>query len=249
MHDGVYVIGPLGAMAMEARFLAAVLATGRGVVLSHLSAAMLWGLLPFDPDAPLQVTTTRGARGGAGIDAHRSRSLRRHHRTVLHDVPVTTLAKTIIDIAPLLPYDELVKVTAKAHREKRLTPQALQLALDEHRGGRGTKAVRQLLDDGLMVTRSEFERRFLAFAAEQGWPRPLVNRHVIGHRADFHRPDRRLIVEADGFAFHRDRLAFEDDHDRDLDWAVAGWAVRRITWRQMTKTPTKITRAVGPLLR
>lgn len=246
LHRGVFAVGS-SALREEGRLLAAVAATRPRAWLSHTSAAYLWGLIAV-PSGDVHVTTRAGARGGAGIEAHRSRTLLPHHRTVLRGVPTTTLPKTIVDAAALLSLDDLVRATATAHRERRLTPRQLQRALDEHHGARGTKNVRLLLDDGLMVTRSEFERRFLAFVAANGWPRPRVNRHVLGHRADFHWPTVGLVVEADGFAFHRDRLAFEDDHDRDLDWQTGGLTVRRITWRQLTRTPAKVRRALRPLM-
>jgi hypothetical protein len=245
LHRGVYAVGH-SALREEGRFLAAAFASGPRAVVSHTSASTLWRI--WRVDEPVVHVTGAAVRGNDVIVGHRSRNLQRHHRTALLTVPVTTLPRTLVDLADLVSLDDLVRAAATAHRERRLRPAALAQAIEDHPGRRGAGALRQLLDDGLLATRSEFERRFLRLCKEQGWPAPIVNQIVLGYRADFCWADRGVIVEADGFDYHADRFAFEDDHDRDLAWTTAGWQVRRVTWRQLTRTPSKVRRAVRPLV-
>ena len=88
-------------------------------------------------------------------------------------------------------------------------------------------------------TRSEFERRFIAFCAHYQLPTPIVNTHVAGHEADTWFPDHRLIIELDGWDYHRDHPTFTSDRDRDTDRLVAGIETVRITWDRLTETPDR----------
>ncbi|HWM09533.1 MAG TPA: DUF559 domain-containing protein [Solirubrobacteraceae bacterium] len=97
---------------------------------------------------------------------------------------------------------------------------------------------------GAFVTRSELEERFLALCDRYGLPRPKVNISIEGRECDFVWRDARLIVEVDGYAYHRSPSAFEADRERDVVLAVAGWTVLRFTWTQITRRPAWVARAV-----
>lgn len=98
-------------------------------------------------------------------------------------------------------------------------------------------------------TRSELEDLFLAFCERYGFPPPLVNREIAGREVDFSWPGLRVAVETDGYRFHRGVLAFENDHERDLDLRAAGYDVVRLTWRQLTSKPERCAAAIANALR
>jgi very-short-patch-repair endonuclease len=104
--------------------------------------------------------------------------------------------------------------------------------------------VLSLYTAGATVTRSEMEERFLARCDEHGLPRPEVNTRIEGEEVDFAWRDAKLIVEVDGYAYHRSPTAFESDRERDVKLVLAGWRVLRFTWTQLTRRPAWVARSV-----
>lgn len=235
---GVYAVGR-GDLTLEGRWMAAVRWGGRGAVLSHRSALMLWKLTPRSP-ALAHVTVPRDRRPGAQrrVLVHRSTTLARGTTTVRHRIPVTRPARTIVDFAEITDRRGLERVVDEADRSGLVKPPRLQAELDSHPGRRGHRLLQAVLDEhaiGTTATANEFEELFLAISDRHGIPRPIVNSSHGDKRArpDFRWPGHRLIVETDGKGHLADHH-FESDRERDNDHAVDGWLTLRFTWKHLT---------------
>jgi very-short-patch-repair endonuclease len=218
--------------------MAAVLATGGA--LSHASAAAAWDLRPLATGAiHVAVAGRAGRMNRAGIRLHRPRTLERHDIATREGIALTTPARTIIDLAATLQGRPLEQVLDLAEQRRlvdfaelraRPLPPSLQ-------------AVLSLYTD-TTPTRSALEERFLKLCDDHGIRRPDVNTRVEGIEVDFAWRDARLIVEVDGYRYHRAPSAFETDRERDVILALAGWRVLRFTWTQITRRPPWVARAV-----
>jgi very-short-patch-repair endonuclease len=199
--------------------MAAVLACGEGAVLSHGSAAALWGLLAVR-NGPVDVSVpTRGGRSRrSGIRLHRRLSLVAGTITRRLDIPVTTPARTIEDLRGTVP----------ARQWRRAVRQA-ELA--------GFRLGPEVETDG---TRSDLEWDFLRLCRSAGLPRPEVNVRLGRWTVDFLWREERLVVEVDSYLYHRGRVAFQDDHARELDLRSHGYEVRRFDERQIEKESGRI---------
>jgi len=218
--------------------MAAVLAAGPGAVLSHRSAAALWGLRPSGPPRP-EVTAVPRRRAGPGVHVHHTR-LSGDEVTEQEGTPVTTVSRTLLDLAAVLPRRQLERALQEAEVRRLGDMVSLEPLLARHPRRRGTATLRSIVASGRIgenATRSELEERFLAIADRAGLPRPAINAHVeIAGRlveCDCLWRTERLVVELDGHAFHAPRRAFEADRARDRALQVAGWRVVRVTWRQL----------------
>lgn len=229
IHQRVYAIGHRPPSPL-ARALAAVLACGPGAVLSHHSAATLWELQPRWR-LPLEVTA-RGNRRHRGVRLHRSRTLSDTDVTVQLGVPVTTVARTLLDLAATVDDASLARLLNEARIRRQLRAGEVESLL-ARAAGRATARLRRLVEPVEPPTRSHFEDAFLDFARGFGLPRPEVNQRIAGHEVDMLWRERRLIVELDGYTFHSSRTAFEHDRRRDADLQAAGYRVVRITWQRL----------------
>jgi very-short-patch-repair endonuclease len=238
LHAGVYALGH-AALRDEGRWLAAVLACGEEAALSHTSAARLWRLSSVPADPAVHVTIARGHREHRGIVVHRA-PMTGADVTVQRAVPVTTPARTLVDLADVVPYETL---RAIADHGVRLDAPAVRRAQARAPNRRGRGALARLLgDDGAELrTRSALERRLRRLARGAGLPAPLVNHRVEGRERDFTWPAERLVVEVDGHAFHAARGARESDHDRDAELVLAGWRVLRLTYAQVFGDPAVVS--------
>jgi hypothetical protein len=242
LHRGVFAVGHR-VLTVQGRWMAAVLATGG--VLSHATAAAAWDLRPLGSGAiHISVTGHSGRLRRAGVRLHRPRTLEPRDITTHRGIPLTTPARTVIDLAHTLkgrPLEYVLDLAEQrglvdfAELHRRPIPSSLQ-------------AVLSLYTAGTFVTRSEMENRFLALCDEHGIPRPRVNSHVEGEEVDFVWPDKRLVVEVDGYRYHRSPSKFETDRERDVILALAGWQVMRFTWTQLTERPVWVARAVSARL-
>jgi len=218
IHRGVYAVGHL-ALSQHARWMAASMACGPTAVVSHRSAAALWGLLaPQRGPVDVTVPGISGRRRLRGLRIHRSRTLTPADATRHHRIPITTPARTIEDL----------RRTAPAAVVRRAARQAAVLGLgtgDDHEVG---------------PTRSDLERDFIHLCRRHGLPRPEVNVRIGGLEVDFLWRDRRLIVETDGYRYHRGRAAFEDDRARDLRLTTLGYEVIRLSYRQVTSDDASV---------
>jgi hypothetical protein len=192
------------------------MAVGDGAVLSHGSAAALWQFLrPIEGPIHVTVSGEGGRKPRPGLRIHRSRTLTTRDITRRHGIAVTTPARTIEDIRPVVaPY---------------LFRRALRQAeLAGHRVPHLATVKR---------TRSDLELLFLTLCDDHGLPRPTVNVRVVGRLVDFFWPEHRVAVETDSWDYHRGSVAFEDDHDRDLALHVRGITTRRYTGDQLEAAP------------
>jgi very-short-patch-repair endonuclease len=235
VHRAVYAVGH-EAWSLYGHFMAAVLAGGAGAVLSHFSAAALWGFWTWrlrDPDIIVP-----GARGRAqrGISVHRHRldpelDVIRHY-----DIPVTTAARTCLDIAADLSPKELRRPIRQAQAEHRASVRQIADVVGRSNGHRGAKKLADLIATGPAPTRSELEDVVLDLLLRGGLPHPDVNRPLtrLGRRIvpDFRWPAQQLVVEADGAAWHDGKLAREDDAERQAILEATGERVIRVTWDQ-----------------
>lgn len=238
LHSGVYRVGPL--RAPHERNMAAVLACGATAVLSHRSAAAAWDLLPRPTDDPVAVSVRRGRpTPGPAVRVHRVSDLHRDETTVREGIPITTPARTILDVAASAGTWEIEQAVARAERAGLADSERMKALLARHPRRPGTRALRALLirATGPAFTRSEAESRFLGLVRRARLPSPESNVRVKGWEVDFLWRRERLIVEIDGFAYHSSARAFERDRLRDGVLAAAGYRVVRCTWRQLTREP------------
>ncbi len=250
LHRGVYAVGHR-ALTANGHRLAAVLAPGPGAVLSHRSAADAWGLRR-DHRSRFEVITPRGGgRGLTAVDAHRV-VLASEDRTTQDAVPMTTVARTVVDLAAVVRGDQLLGALERAEELRVLDLRAIEAAIRRAPRQRGIAKLRSALDalrPERSFTRSELERRALALADRYGLRRPAANALVCGHEVDLLWREQGVIVELDGFAFHRTRAAFERDRRRDAELTAHGYRVLRFTWRQLEREPERVAAILAAVLR
>jgi very-short-patch-repair endonuclease len=235
LHRGVYALGH-PALSRHGRWMAAVLACGDGAALSHLSAAHLHGLVDHSP-SPAHVTTPRTRKDVRGVATHRTRCLHDNEVTRKNGIPVTSVQRTLTDLADMAPARVMRRALHQAEVLYGVTPSPIN-------GRRGTRRLREEPDR----SRSELERAFARVMEQAGIERPAQNARVYGMEVDFVWAGRRLIVELDGWRYHRSRQAFERDRERDQALTGAGWRVLRFTHRQVTAHPGHVARTVGAAL-
>ena len=224
LYRGVYTVGH-AALTELGRLRAALIAAGPHAVLSHWTAAWLWKLIPSPPSVVDVTVTRKGRRSRSGLRVHETR--RPIDVRTLHSLPLTAPLRTLVDLAPSLARHELERMCAEALVLKLVTNEELDAA--------------GILDPDLIApTRSRFERTFLAEVRKAGLPRPIAGHPIGPYTADFAWPAERVVVETDGWGFHGNRIAFEDDRERDAFLAARGWVVVRVTWRRLRTRPTVV---------
>jgi very-short-patch-repair endonuclease len=238
LHRGVYAAGHKG-VGPRGREMAAVLWAGAGHAVGRRSAAAMWAALPpWRGDVQLVGDRSKRTRG---VAAHKARSLAPSDVTRHYGIPVTTPARTLIDLATVVDLATLEDALAEMQIRGLVRPETLI--------PRATGALAEALG-AAEPTRSRLERAFRRFVREHGLPPPVINGFVEGYEVDAHWPDARLVVEVDGWRYHSTRAAFEDDRERDAVLQAAGWRVVRVTARQLhARTAERIrrlVRATGP---
>jgi very-short-patch-repair endonuclease len=230
VHRGVYLVGPLTGAHTGA--MAATLAAGDGALLSHRSAAVLWELQASQP-GPLDVLVPgRKARHRPGLRLHRD-AIHPADATTRHGIPLTSPARTLLDLAIQLTPSQLARATEHAQIHHAVTDSSLSEQFSRYPRHRGTAALREAMQPEPSLTRSEAERRLLDLIRKAGLPPPETNVRLHGHEVDFLWRAQRLVVEVDGYAYHQTRAAFERDRRRDADLQEAGFRVLRPTWRRI----------------
>jgi very-short-patch-repair endonuclease len=204
--------------------MAAVLASGENAVVSHRSAAVLWGLLAKDGQVvDVSVPGDGGKKRRKGIRLHRSRTLTPDLVTRRNGIPVTKPSRTIADLDGT--------VSPKEHRRAIRQAGVLGLPL-----GSDIESDR---------TRSDLELLFLRLCRRHRLPEPEVNQRIDRFEVDFLWHDRRLVVETDGYRYHSGRAAFQDDHRRDLELRALGYEVIRLSEEQLANEPTFAAEVLG----
>jgi very-short-patch-repair endonuclease/predicted transcriptional regulator of viral defense system len=248
VHRGVYAVGHPG-LSIEGRWLAAVLAVGGGpqvgsgsvlgrwgVAVSHRSAASLWQMLPVRPGPSEVIVGGNGGRAKRrGIRVHRSLSLGSADVTLRNGIPVTTPRRTIADLRQAVSVRALGAVSARELR----------------------KAIRQANVIGLPIdyeaaadrTRSDLEADFLSICRRHRLPRPEVNVRIGPFLVDFLWQEERLVVETDGYRYHRGKAAFQEDRSRELELMRLGYSVLRLSEAQIDEAPKDLGEVLGAELR
>jgi hypothetical protein len=233
VHPAVYAVGHRG-LSIEGRLAAALFYAGPGAALSHLTAAWWWQLLPRLPTV-IHVSASRRLRSRGGVRLHLPR---RVERTWHRRMAVTPVARTLLDITALVPFDQLRRAVAEAEYRRLIDLDSLPAVLG--RGRPGSTALRAAITSHrpqLAYTLSVLEERFLALCEASGIAIPEVNVEVAGLKVDALWREARVIVELDGHAAHGTAAAIERDRSRELTLRAAGYVVLRYTWQQITAQP------------
>jgi hypothetical protein len=242
--SGVYAVGhPV--LSRHGWWMAAVLAGGPGALLSFRAGGALWGVRPSDL---LEITAPRRLRV-ARVTTHVA-DVPADERTVHRGIPVTTAARTLLDLAAVVPRPHLDRALHEAEVLRLGDAVGVHALLARYPARRGTAELRAALEHVRFdaVTDSVFEDRFLELVEGAGLPPPVPNHHVEGRRRDAVWLRERVVVELDGGATHRTRRGFEDDRAADRRLVAAGWRVVRVTWRQLRDRPDEVLRDVATIL-
>ena len=253
VHRGVYAVG-YPSLTARGRWMSAVLACGDGAVLSHRSAAVLWGLREGSGSRVDVTTPLRTGRTRAGLRVHWRPSLAPVDVAACDGIPCTSVALTLLDLAAILPANELERACDRAEQLRIFDGRTVHALLGRARGERGTRRLRstlEQLDPQSALTRTEIERLMLALCKAHPLLQPVVNGWIqldgTGFSPDFLWPAAKLVVETDG-GTHRTRRAFEADRRRDQLLAEAGYTTLRFTWRQLTTEPERVARTITSVL-
>jgi very-short-patch-repair endonuclease/predicted transcriptional regulator of viral defense system len=248
MHRGVYIVGQRS--TPQARALAATYACGDSAAVSHEIAAHVHGLIPAGEEAErVHVSLARGDRRRPGVRTHRVGSLPADEITTVDGIPVTTPARTLLDIASVVSPRRLEKALIEALARGLTSLKEVDSILQRHPRHPGAALLRAALGSGSPArARSVAERRFVALLRKARLPTPEINVTVEGCEVDFLWRSQRLIVEVDGRAYHSTNDRFENDRRRDRILVAAGYRVMRITWRQLVDEPMAVAVQVAQAL-
>ncbi len=249
VHRGVYVVGH-ERLTAKGRWMAAVLACGTDAALSHREAAALHDLRQIG--SGLINVTAPGRHAVPGVRFHRARTLDPADRTTIDAIPVTSLARTYLDLAELLSHNRLIDALEAAQRQDKLDVAAITATVDRNPGRHAIPALRAAiaeLTDTPPLLQSDLERAFRALVRAHRLPVPQFNVYVEGELADVVFPEHRLVVEVDGWRYHRGKRAFNDDRRRDRKLVRAGWRVIRFTDDQVQYEPDLVGAELSELLR
>lgn len=246
LHRGVYAVNP-GGTGLRGRWMAAVLACGDGALLSHRSAAALWGLIRGGWK-PVDVTSATG-RQRAGIAVHEG-GICDADRAEVANIPVTTAARTLFDLAEVVDERALERAFEEASRLRLLELAALEDVCRRGHGRRALRPIRRLVEEAREPTwtRSDLEDRFAVFCRDYRLPPAHTNVLLLDHEVDVFWPRERLVVEVDSWSFHRHREAFERDRTRDAAMQAEGYRVIRITDRRLKREPAIVAAELRRLL-
>jgi very-short-patch-repair endonuclease len=248
VHRGVYAVGHKN-LSRHGVALAAVLACGEGAVLSHRSAAWLWGFLPHFPSEP-EVTVPSRGHHRRGIRVHRSVAMPDRDRATFESIPVTSAVRTLFDLAGAVSSRDRSRAVDRAKRTERLDLAELDALIA--RRSRTVEA--RLLRDALALYRKPVHDRarsellFVQALEEEGVDLPRLNCWVAKWEIDAYWEAERFAVEVDGWESHGSRQAFEEDRLRSEEMKLAGIDCIRISARRIEKEPRQVARNIRTLL-
>jgi hypothetical protein len=208
LQAGVYAVGHTD-LTLYGRCLAAVLACGPEALLSHWSAAWLWGLRVKSP-VPVHGTSPSPRHRRPHIHVHRARNLVQEDRGLRDGIPVTSVARTLLDMAALVDATRLARFLEQAEHGKLLELGAIDSVIARNRGHRGARRLERAVASYRPApwARSEFERRFVAALLDAGLPQPVTGWNEIGLELDVYWPEAGFGVELDSWETHGTRGAF-----------------------------------------
>lgn len=249
LHRGVYAVGHAN-LSLHGRWHAAVLACGPGAVISHRDAAHLHG---FRKSARSTIDVTglgRSRHHRPGITVHRVRFLHADDITSADGIPVTTVARALLDLAEVLNARQFRRAFEDAQRHELFDVAAVQAVCARARGRRGLKPLNALLNEWLppAASRTEIEHLFADICRDHGVPVPIMNASLLRYEVDAFWPEKRVVVELDGYEFHRTRSDLERDHARHVALEVAGYRVLRFTFARITREPALVAAQVEAVL-
>jgi putative AbiEi antitoxin of type IV toxin-antitoxin system len=244
-YRGVYRVGHR-APSVEASYLAAVRACGEGALLSGRAAAHLLGVIKGAAPAP-EVLAPKLRRVN-GVRTRRSRHIDPEDATVCRGIPVTTVARTLVDLAAVLAVAELARACHEAGVRHGTTPAEVEAVLARRPGSPGAGKLRRILHGDVRVTLSRLEARFLERLREAGLALPQTNRPAGGRRVDCRWPEQRLTVELDSYRYHGSRHAWEQDRRRERVARARGDEFRRYTYGDVFETPELMLTELRALL-
>lgn len=247
VHRGVYAVGH-EALTWEEHCMAAVLANSPAFA-SHWSAAWLWGLLRSRPSGRFHLTALTRRHRKKDFYVHFA-ALAADDVTKIDGVPVTSLERTVLDLAALKP-ERTPGNLRRCEDLKRLDLRRFEALLSRSAGHRGHSTLAHAVDlhrPDPTVTRSGLERRFRSMLRKAGLPAPAMNFVVAGYELDCYWPDQRLAVELDTFGTHGSRLSFEEDRKRQRKLGELGIRMERVTDSQLDGEPDEVLRAIAALL-
>jgi hypothetical protein len=234
VYPGVYRVGH-ASPSLEARSLAAVRSCGDWAMLCGLAAAHLWRLTKGS--APPPEVLARSKRRVDGVTTHRARRGDTRDATICRGIPVTTVQRTLVDLAAVVPDDVLARACHEAEVIHRTTPEQVEAVLARRPSSAGAGALRRILRGEVRVILSKLEGQFLARLEEAGLPLPLTNRPTAGRRVDCRWPAHRLTVELDGYRYHHSRYAWERDRRREREARTRGDEFRRYSYGDVFEDP------------
>ena len=240
LYPGVYRVGH-AAPSVEASYLAAVKACGNGAVLMGRAAAYLQGLLPGCRRPPPEVLCPTERRV-KGVRTRRARRIDRRDVTRQRAIPITTVPRTLVDLAAVLAEDELARACHEAGVRHRTTPAQVQAVLDRRPNAAGARKLKRVMTGETRVTLSKLERAFLDLLRAEGLPIPETNRRAGTRRVDCRWPEHKLTVELDSYAFHNSRHAWEQSLIRERQARRRGDEFSRYGWRDVGEDPRDMLR-------
>jgi predicted transcriptional regulator of viral defense system len=255
VHAGVYSVVPRQLLSRQGHWMAAVLASGPDAVLSHHTAAALWGIRGYSGGA-IHVTVPHKSTSSKRIRRHLSH-VREDERVVKEGIPVTSVHRTIFDVAATTATDEVVAMIKEAEYRNLWDRLSLWDLLERYPGKRGSRtlrfALKRITEEPTGRKRSRLEERFAPFLRRHRLPLPrfndLISLGTKHYRVDCHWPNAGQIVELDGWEGHGTKSAFREDRARDRALRVAGYSVTRLTWNQLDDEPAQIAADLRALLK
>jgi hypothetical protein len=245
-HRGVYRVDHR-APSIEARFMAAVLACGKGAVLSGLAAAFIYGLIKGAPPAPEVISVAY--RRAAGVVTHRVRHLARRDVSFYRAIPITTVPRTLVDLATTLSLDALARACHEAEVLHGTNAAAVDAALARRPNAHGAAKLHEIFRGEVRIVLSKLERDFVTLVRSARLPLPRTNRPASGRYVDCRWPEHRVTVELDSYRYHHTRHAWEQDRRREREARARGDEFRRYTYRDVSDDRAlvlaRVARVVG----
>jgi hypothetical protein len=249
VHIGVYAVGHRK-LTVHGRWMGAVLACGPEALLSHWDAAGLWQLLGRNGSV-VHVTTARNhkyVRSGS-VKVHRPRFVHPDDVAVSDGIPVTSVSKTLIDLAPFAHKDTLARAWDEGARLGLFTFDEITATRARSRGKRGLAKVDLLIAERRPlppITRSDLEWMFVEFCRHHGLPAPAMNTWIGKYQVDAAWRDQLVVVELDS-RYHDNEGSFERDPIRDADLQIARYRILRITYRRLARQPDELAKTIRDL--
>lgn len=245
VHRGVFRVGHC-APSLEARYMAAVKACGERSLLAGRAAAHLFGLLKGPPSVPEVLAPTQ--HNLKGVLTRRRRAIQPEDATTWRGIPVTTIPRTLVDLAAMLQEPALARAVHEAEVRHGITPKSVEDVLARRHNWPGSRRLRRVLWGDIPVSLSRLEAAFIAGVRGAGLPLPETNRPAGGRRVDCRWPEERLTVELDSYRFHNTRHAWEQDRQREREARARGDEFRRYTWTDVIEQPRPMLADLGSLL-